>query len=268
LNITDVNGRFAIVKNFTLETPVSIEGFEDPIYALMTLGKVINFIDKSDNIGNYTQSIGSGENSSGYFYGETVIFPLVQSASIAAVPDKNLKVLVTDGVTGIESTVNNFGAVVTESGISGGITIVYVDNFNGAMSVIKNHTYVLVDGDNGEIWDIEGLRVDVNESRYSPSAVGGSFLDRLEGSLLVQSKYSSQTTNIIGLESFVDKDELSLQGLIVDLEDTNVDYLYFANASYTTNKIKGTSSSFRIDSEIDLGGQTHVQIYNVTDLLE
>jgi hypothetical protein len=83
--------------------------------------------------------------------------------------------------------------------------------------------------------------------------------------LEIQDKYAVQTDKTIGLESFVDKNYLLGLDLFVKEEQTNIDYLYFSNATITGDAIKGLDPSVRIDNEVSLG-QTHQEIYNVTEL--
>lgn len=120
---------------------------------------------------------------------------------------------------------------------------------------------------NGTHWNIDNLKKDIENSYYHPSSKGASFLDRLEGKLEVQSKYQSQASGAIGLESFVDKGLISAAGVPVDVEKTNIDHLYFSSATYPGRKVSGLeTTSFRIDEEVD-GSQNHTGIYGVSSLL-
>ena len=267
INITDLDGNFAIVRNATLERQLPITGFEDPAYTLNTLGRALNIIQKSPYIGNYTTLIVSGVSSSSWFYGTAVVFPKSNQAGISAITNKNTKVLVTDDISGIENLANSFGAVVIQNP-SSGITVPRVDNAPNAMTLVPNNTNILVDAVNGRVWYIDNLKDDISKQYYHPSLNGGSFLDRLEGKLTVQSKYQAQTLNVIGLDSFVDKDFLSQQGLNPNTAQTNIDYLFFSSTVYAAYKVKGVEGSFRMDLQNDLEGKTHADIYNVSQLLE
>jgi len=96
---------------------------------------------------------------------------------------------------------------------------------------------------------------------------GASFLDRLEGKLEVQTKYQVQTTELIGLESFVDKNYLASYEVAVDWEKTNIDHLYFSLNSYPGQQVKGLDSTFRIDQENCTDDKTHTEIYEVDEIL-
>lgn len=120
---------------------------------------------------------------------------------------------------------------------------------------------------NGTDWNIGNLEKDIENSYYHPSLNGASFLDRLEGKLEVQLKYQSQASEIIGLESFVNKGLISAAGIRVDIGKTNIDYLYFSSTSYPGRKVSGLdTTSFRIDEEL-CGSQNHTEIYGVSSLL-
>jgi hypothetical protein len=125
---------------------------------------------------------------------------------------------------------------------------------------------VLLDGEAGAAWYIENLREHIANSWYQVSSHGASFLDRLEGSLQVQPKHAALSPNPIGLESFVDKDYLASLGLVVRVEQTNLDYLYFNQTDVPSWGVKGLDPYFRIDNETSLG-LTHLIVYGVTEIL-
>jgi len=110
--------------------------------------------------------------------------------------------------------------------------------------------------------DTTNLQDDLRNSYYHPSLYGASFLDRLEGKYFVQEKYRKE--NPVGLESFVNKDEILASGLPVNSNQTNIDYLYFSNADVISYKIVGMPESFRLDNETSIDGFGHLQIYNVS----
>ena len=112
--------------------------------------------------------------------------------------------------------------------------------------------------------DLTNLQDDLNNSYYHPSKDGGSFLDRLEGKCVVQDKYKITNTEI-GLESFVNKDDLESLGLPVDEDRSNIDYIYFCELNVQAYQINGMPSNFRLDNQTTVLGMTHLQIYNVTE---
>ncbi len=266
VNMSDSGVYTNITKSTKVSRVVNIEYFEDPLYPLNTLGRAANTVVRSSNIGNYTKNIVNGTAHTGWFRGASIVLPSSDPAAISSVAGKSQKVLVTDSTSGIEGTANQFGAVVSESASS--LTTAYVDNAANAMSLVPNNTKILVDSSSGKIWHIENLETDVNNSYYHPSSNGASFLDRLEGMLSVQSKYSSQSSSVIGMESFVNKTYFSLLGLPVIVSKSNIDHLYFSNTTYTTYKVKSMESTFRVDKELDLNNTAHDVIYGVQETLE
>ncbi|MDI6806442.1 MAG: hypothetical protein QMD14_01345 [Candidatus Aenigmarchaeota archaeon] len=266
-SIADLRGVANLTRSDVLKTKVSIEDFEDPLYPLNTFGYAINKIVKSPYIGNYTANLISATGSNGWFYGLATAISSAQPEQISTIVNKNQKILVTDSTSGIVELVNQFGAIVSEQQIASGVTIPFVDNATNAMQIIPNQSYVVVDGDNGKVWYVENLREHANNSWYSSSLNGASFLDRLEGKLRVQEKYSALTPNIIGIESFVNKDKFSALGVPIDINKTNIDYLYFSTLTITSYKVKGMIDKFRIDEELDLNNLPHSQLYGVNEIV-
>jgi hypothetical protein len=253
INIIDEHGVAALNRSSLVEKLVPIEGLEDPLYPLKTSGLMSNVIIESPFQGNYTQVllIGNGEN--GYVYGETT----------HDVSDFTGKILVVYNASEV-SGLSNAKGVISETDIIVPITIPYIVN-SSALNLIPAGINVLLDGSGEKVWYIENLREHVGNSYYQPSTNGPSYLDRLEGKLEVQAKYASQSNNVIGLESFIDKAEIPAE-LTVDLEKTNIDYLYFSDTFVGGDGVKGLSASFRIDDLPSLGS-THQEIYNVTELV-
>jgi hypothetical protein len=267
IHISDKNGVANLTKSAVVNQLVNIENFEDPIYVLYTYGKTTNFIVKSPYIGNYTKNLISANGKNGWFYGTAVIFNSSQIDAISSVSNKNEKVLVTDSTFGIENLANQFGAVVSQSSRDDNITVPFVYSADNAMTVIPNNTNILVDGPNGKVWYIDNLKNDVENSYYHPSDFGASFLDRLEGKLFVQSKYRSESNNTIGLESFVNKDYFLSLGINVNMEKSNIDYIYFSNLVYPIYKVKGMPEDFRIDKQVGLNNISHDVVYGVDQIL-
>ncbi len=260
INLTDSQGVASIERNVSINQVVSIEGLEDPTYPLHTNGKGSIIIYRGRYWNNFTQSLVSGSGGNSWFYGKSVVISSSNQADIQNVQNKNQKILVTDSTAGIESLVNSFGGVVSETSVSG-ITIPYISGATNAMSIIPTDTYILVDSTTGKVWYIDNLKNSIGY--YHPSLKGASFLDRLEGKLEVQTKY--QTDQMIGMESLVDKNYLATFGIVVSYDKTNVDHLYFSGSEYISNKVKGFDDNFRIDEEMD--DKKHSEIYGVADIL-
>jgi len=264
INISDPSELVSINRVVNVSEKISIIGFEDPLFPLKTSGRGISVITRSPYEGNYTQLLASSVGNNSWYYGKTFV---TDSSMISKIDNKTI-VLVVDSVDGVTtSLLNEFSAVVCSCDLPS-LTTTYVELVSDATSVIPNNTNVLVDGENGKVWYIENLIDDVKNSYYHSSEKGASFLDRLEGKLEVQEKYKSQTNTTIGLEFFVNKDYILSLGLPVDLEKTNVDHLYFSEASHPGKRVKGLENTkFRIDEEICTDEKTHAEMYQVDELL-
>lgn len=271
INITDKQGVASLEKTITITEIVPIEDFEDPLFPINTKGRGISIIKRNSNENNYTELLVSGEGNYTWKRGLSIIKNSSDVVEIQNIDNKGQKILVTDHAETLSYTLlNNFLGLVSENGMPNDVISTYVKNANNAMNLIPNDTYVLIDGDGNSVWYIENLRYDVENSIYHSSTSGASFLDRLEGKNFVQTKYSSQTNNTIGLERFLDKEYLiSLDFGPVDTERTNIDYLYFSEYSGVVNGVKGLDIDFldfKIDNEASLGS-THQVIYGVSNLL-
>jgi len=246
INITDEQGVASLNKFTIIDSLVDIENLEDPLYPLKTEGLGNNIIKKSPYEGNYTQLLLIGNGGNSYVYGETTTDAVNFDDKILVVNDVNSIIGLNDA-KGVISQVTNTTP----------ITIPYLIN-SSALSLISSGINVLLDGNEEKVWYIDNLIIHTENSYYQSSVNGPSYLDRLEGNLTTSIKYSSQTNNVIGLESFINKNELGLKGVPIITERTNVDYLYFTGGTLGSC-VKGLDSSFRIDSG-------HEDIYNVTDL--
>ncbi len=260
VNITDMQGVAALNRSTLVEKLVSVEGLEDPLYPLNTGGRMTNMIERSSYIGNYTQLLLTGSD-----YGCTVIcYEYGTVTNDTTFPNFQNKILVVDDADSV-ANLNSAKAVVSENPITVGITIPYVVR-SGAKNNVSDGMEVLVDvnpGVTGRVWYIENFKEHVDNSYYQPSITGASYLDRLEGEIEIQSKYSSQTNNMIGLESFIDKSEIPSE-IPVDADRTNIDYLYFSSGP-DGKQVKGVSTGsnwFRID---DIDGRQ--QNYSVDQII-
>ena len=261
INITDLQGVASLNRSATINSLVNLEGLEDPLYPLNTGGQASNFIARTPFEGNFTQLLLDNGKGKGYVYGEVVNVPWDQADDVQ---DKSSKILVTDNAAAVAlGDLNNFKGIVSDSGINTATITPYVNETGIATTKLSNGTKVLVDGDNGRVWYIDNFIKHVENSYYNASNNGPSFLDRLENKSVIQSKYSDQTTNIIGLESFVNKYNFYwYSGLSIDQSRTNIDYLYF-NTSVSVNSrgVKGLDPQyFMIDNQ-------HYDAYNVQDIL-
>lgn len=100
---------------------------------------------------------------------------------------------------------------------------------------------------------LDNINEEVSSGYYIPFVSAPSYLMRLEGNL---------TSSIFGIESLVDKDELSKFIPVNDFK-SNVDYIYFSNIDPPSFEISGISGEFRMDNETGLV-LTHLEEYNLT----
>jgi len=150
------------------------------------------------------------------------------------------------------------------------ISIPYIVNSTALSGGLVPETInVLVDGDSG-VWYIDNLWEHAGEfgknSYYRPSEDGPSYLDRLEGKLVLQPKYSSQTTNTIGLESLVNKYKFWFNySLSINKTKTNIDYIYLNNSiARQGDLVKGFDEIYLyLDNS---GFPSPQEIYNVSDI--
>ncbi|MBI5061050.1 MAG: hypothetical protein HZB67_01950 [Candidatus Aenigmarchaeota archaeon] len=118
----------------------------------------------------------------------------------------------------------------------------YTLNTNGLLSRTIKQT-------NLTMYGIDAVDTAVAQKLYMPNNDAPSFLDRLEGRLSTSDKYRSQTANIIGIETFVQTQELSSVGLPIKQSQSDIDHYYFSSSSYTGSPVNGSAYSWlRLDS--------------------
>jgi hypothetical protein len=101
--------------------------------------------------------------------------------------------------------------------------------------------------------DVSNLKFHVSNSNYYVSNLAPSFIDRLEGK-------KTANANGNGIESFVDLEKLSNQGIHVE-QKSNIDYIYFSNDNPAPiYGISGMPYWFKIDD-------AHVDKYGVRNLI-
>ena len=237
LKIEDQRGTFSYEKNVTKNIPVSIEGLEDPLYVLRTNNKISRKISKCE--GNLTERVITGSGGNGWGSGVSI-----QTGSPSSVEGKDEKILL---IGTADQDFGEFAGVVTGSNTTP-LSTSYVI---GGWDSVPNNTRVVVEGDDGEVWNIENL-YNMRENKLYMRGEGPSFLDRMENKLL--NSYPGA-----GLESLVDKEEM-LDKMGYYRDRSNVDYIYFNTTVLNIYKIKGMPDKFRIDEE-------HLSAYGVDNTL-
>ena len=261
INITNEEIETSISRRYNISKAISIENFEDPIYALNTNSRASKIVKKTKFDGNYTLLLASCDGSGSWKKGKSFVSNDVNEINSAE--DKSQKILVTNDVNLINPSVANQFLGVVSMTDSNSLSVTKIVNCS-SLNNITNGREVLLDGDAGKIWDIENLMEHYRQGYYSPSMLGPSFLDRLEGKLFQQDKY--KTERVSGIESFVDKDYFDSIEIATE-DDTNIDYLYFNSTRFTSKKVKGMPESFLIDNQPAKSGN-HQQYYGVSSLLE
>jgi len=256
INISDKQGVAEINRSVQVNSIVSLEGLEDPLYPLYTNGLGSNIIRRSPYIGNYTQLLMVGNGGDGYDYGTITTDTF----------NFDGKILLAENVSKYLEGGNAIGAI-SEEEIVVSISIPYIVN-SSALSLLQEGMNVLLDGSGNQVWFIDNLIEHTEYSYYHPSENGPSYLDRLEGEFVKQDKYESPANKTIGMESFVNKIDLSsIPGISVNEGKTNIDYIYFSSSSAPSKKVKGLDKLdpnpyFKIDNQDE-----HEKIYNVTGLV-
>ncbi|MCX8178828.1 MAG: hypothetical protein N3D75_03295 [Candidatus Aenigmarchaeota archaeon] len=260
LNITDKNNIASIKRFYNFSEKVSIEGFEDPLYVLSTEGKATKIIKKTKYQNNYTILMGECSPSRDWSYGE--VFLGYTYSQINQVANKSNKILfLEDSSVADPSLVNQFSGVISTDDISYLVNVPFCENTTLYIQ-LYNGQNVLLDSVSGKIWYIDNFLEHYRHGYYSPSLKGPSFFDRMEGKKTIQSKHSSIFG--AGLESFIDKDYFDSIDIVVK-DDTNVDYLYFNSSYFSSAKIKGLPTTFKLDNEPSFN-DTHRNYYGVINL--
>ncbi|MCX6767410.1 MAG: hypothetical protein NTY90_01605 [Candidatus Micrarchaeota archaeon] len=114
---------------------------------------------------------------------------------------------------------------------------------------------------NETVYGVAGVDRAIAQKYYLPAGDGASFLDRLEGATQVSEKYANLSQQPIGLETFVDVQELLDNGLEIKQDRTVVDHLYFNETAPPGYAVNGSQYPlFRIDAE-------HAALYGVNGSL-
>lgn len=240
INISKSNVAFLSKEKKLLER-TSIEGFEDPFYLMnITHGllpkKIIKF-----RYENFTELILLGNGSNGWCYGEL-------TNDLQDI-DKS-KILVKNDISGNESLANEFCGVIFQTGNGTILTTTHLQSSTNVENLLSNYTKILLSGEKEKAWNISNFIDFVQGGYYINSSYGPSFFDRLEG----KNYCSYCSTKVVGLESFINKNVLVGVNLPVNIDSTNIDYLY-ANQTFGNyigldeNTVGDEFYAFRIDNK-------------------
>lgn len=237
-----------IVSIERIERNISILNFEDPYYVINSKGLATNFI-KTRKIEYFVRKDVIG-NGSGTTMAKTII--LFDRNSILNLPNKRNFILVTNNDSQISTVINQFAGVILERNSS----IITIPHVIGNILNVSNNTFYLIK--NGAAYNVQNLKEALENQLCFESSEGASFLDRLEGKNRLSGKYN--LTLNAGIECFVNKDYLILSGLDVNINKTNIDYLYFSNEFPISYKVSGFDKFY-----IDLN---NVKKYELSEIIE
>ncbi len=233
-NLSDKKGSAYWIRKRNLSTSISIEGRIDPTFPLHTDAKVMRFINKC-NFDYYVRKIKSGTGS-GWVYGYVNYTDSESNANSSRIVVSN------DMSSWDVDVINTFLGAISTS-FPDNVTIPHA-----TVSDISNLPEKVLISD-GNVYDIENLRSFLFDGCYR-SSKGPSYLMRLGGNL---------SNSPVGIESFVNIDELSANGVSTHIGKSCVDYIYFSNEDTMNYQIKGMPDWFYIDED-------HLNDYNCTEI--
>jgi len=102
-------------------------------------------------------------------------------------------------------------------------------------------------------YNVTNLSLNLEKGYYIASSSAPDYLDRLSGNLNASPE---------GIESLVDVALLSLQGIPVNTQKSDVDYIYFSNNNPVSYNVTGMPYWFRLDNL-----SNHLDIYQVENLI-
>jgi hypothetical protein len=221
MNVSDGTAKMGVLRNISASVEVPIEGLEDPLFPLMTYGRVTRVI-RASNFSKRTNFLVQGTNSTGSVSGYAFV---KLSSQVQAGDADPSRILVTDTITGIESIASLFGGVVSESDtiIPDTFTGVAITGATNAMQIIENGTKIYLDEGTKKVWDLGNLTLDIKNGYYHPSNYSASFLDRLEGNISLSTKYK------YGIETFVNLEDLTTADIDINSYASCLDYEYWGN---------------------------------------
>jgi hypothetical protein len=219
--------------NYIEQNGVPLDDAEARISETMINGTVYGGGAK---LNNFTITIWAGIlNTKGAVYGFGVDVRVI-SINITPLDSYHISVgtVVSVNITDASAAAGLYRVYDTEIPISieGLVDPVYMLNTNG---LIKRTILAPV----STVYGTTSLDDAVLNGFYMQSDSGPSFLDRLEGRLDIDARYSGIPG--IGLERFVYLPELQSNGIPVKNSQNTVDYLYFDSAAHAGQQVSGSA---------------------------
>jgi len=249
VNISDQNVKMGILRNVSATSIVSIDGLEDPIFPLNTLGRVFRVI-RYYNFTNYSKDLVQGSIAG--------IGSVSGNATTSTLSPNSQKIFITNNMSQDLGILNQFGGIVSESNfVPANLIIPFIAGASNALTAIQENQRIYLDFATKKVWDLKNLTSAIQNGYYRPSDDGASFLDRLEGRLTLSSKYK------YGLESFVYLPDLTNASLKIKSGNSVLDHSYWRNI--TGSPIRNGNYDpvfnwFKIDSN-------NANIYGVNQLI-
>jgi hypothetical protein len=240
INVSDVYGTARIDRHYQKDVLVPVEGLEDPIFPLSTMGYVMRVVRETpyDFYARKLPGTPSAGNCSGrvrYDYSS---------------PDDGSHILVIYNATGIANAIlQSFAGVVnndTEDLSAKGVSC-FVSGVSDAPGLLPFNESVYIDGPTSSVWRLP--IAEIAQEGYYYYGSGPSFLQRLEGDL-------SPSPDGRGMETFVRQEF----GLPDKPSQSRLAWKYFSSSGYTAcYKARWMDSFWRVEAA-DIGK------YNLTEL--
>ena len=263
-------------ENQAMYVMVPIDGLEDPLYGLNTTEKVSRTFNHSTQSGIQTLATATLGNGTGGGFIWDVSGVAGQDAAIvtynttyASIVPYTVFVINSSKAGGFPASFINSLPILNASGgvidyTSGSLVnngFPYVSGISTTVNFTdKDHVIIK----NGALHQVLYLWLanDIKNKLYENSTNGSCFFDRLEGHANLSNKCranasvarlllgQSNSTIVVGIESYVNMSDLNASGLYSDITPyqnfSSVDYLYFQNAS--GKWVYGTPYWFRMDA--------------------
>ncbi len=240
INVSDVDGIARVDRHYQKDVAVPVQGLEDPIFPLSTMGYVMRIV--SEPLYGFYAEKHAGTSGSGNCSGR-VRFNY-------SLPDDGTHILVTGNASGISDAVlQSFAGVVsnkTEDLSARGVSC-FVSGVADALDTLPFNESVYIDEPTLAVWRMP--IAEAAEKGYYYRGTGPNFLQRLEGNL-------SPSPDGMGMETFVTQEF----GLPEKPSQNRIAWKYFSGADHTAcYKARWMDDFWRVEAG-------DISRYNLTEL--
>ncbi len=235
MDLEDSGGLFRLSKERSISKPVTVEGMEDPLIMLGTGGRFSTTVQRCP-FDYLTRKIAGGTGNNSWTVGDSVV--VIDQEDMEDITNPGEKILFTEN-TDMEDEINSFAGAATSFPVDDEIHVPYVVDENLILEEVEDGTRVVVEGYEGEVWDIDNLHSAWRETCYFPGDAP-DFLRRLENDLKARSEQ--------GLNVFVRKGDLEAHGLEVK-DRPNLAHIYFSEENVKKYRVKGMPESFKVSEK-------------------